>query len=709
MKINAHLIAFLIFGLMISTVSAVFNVNLDVSLPDSTINVGNSFNVQIEIANTESENLTNSDIDVEIYVAGTKVYEDTWDNIDIQADSSYIRNVSSSDFEDVWKENLMDYDCGTSKEIKVSISGDDISSETNTDADLEISGDNFDLVDMEPENPTKDDSIVITVEDKDGDEFNGAKVRFTNLGTDKEWDHDDYDDNSKEMTTNRSGEVSIKIYDKFKDKPNGVYGEYQVDIWAAGYCKNTETFEIGHNLSIGAPSPEKPIVEQPIRVVITDETGKGVPSAKVTVSGGGISMTMTTLTDGSVTFTLNNTGEYTIYAEKEGFSTTKTISVYAKPTLEITFIPTNPSINNVMTIAVTSSGNSVGGVTVRITQPDGNTITLPGTTTSDGKITYKPSLTGSYVINASKSDYSDAIKIFQAFNTFSVTLPDVSLLKTNNDVTVIVKDQNANPVSSAVVSVSGTSISGTTDSNGKYTFNLKESGRYTMTVKKDGFGDYSVEMTVQCTLSTRLSSKEVETKSNITITAIDENTKNQVSSNIRIITPDGSEEKISAASYFYSPKIAGDYQILLSRDSCTDASANFTAIARSLNIELSWIDDTLSISLRSHNEPVSGVIVKVKTPTDEEKYLTTDEKGIATLNATEDGSYTVSVSDKAYIQQIESTSRSPVTSFLRRHLFAIIVVIILIIIVIVVIAIAAYFIYKWGKGRTLFEKGKSNL
>jgi len=588
------------------------------------IEVGEEFYVHIELENPE-ENETDLDIDVEITIDGVKVYDDREKNIDLIEDEPYVIDIRSKDFEDEWDENVMDCECGR-KKIKVTVSGD-IKSESGS-AEIDLDGDRL-KVEVEPDKPSADDKITVTViDDYDDDELEDVTVKFTHLGDDEKWDDDDdnWDDE-----TDRHGEVEVVLSKEsaFRRDP---YGKYQIDVWDKNeeYCKVTQTIDLKRSLFIKEVTPSSPIAGEKVKVKITDEDDKGVSGAKITLSSTGFHETYTADSGGYASFTLSKDGNYILIASKSGYSesTSKTLVVSAKKGIMISINPKEQELNKAVEITVMDdNGNALENARVTITKPDGSTepaITVP----SSGKISYTPRLVGTYSIMVEESKHMTTTDDFRAQRVFSIIVPDE--VKVNKDITIVVSDSAGNPVEGATVSIGGTTISGKTDSGGKFTFKLSEPKEYAISISKEGYSTLSRKISTLGKLKIKLDSNDIELGNSVKIDVVD-GQGNVVSANIEITKPDGSKESISTNSY--TPTVAGNYGITASKKDYESDTESLLVRPYPLVLESRIRDNTLIVSVSSRGNPVPDIRVQVETSS-WRKEIVTDETGIGTLYLT---------------------------------------------------------------------------
>lgn len=661
---------FLVLFLALTPAVTAVNVDLDVDLADKTLDVGDSLTVVINLENPSETKDT--DIDVKIYVDSVLVYDDDWNDVALVEDVTWTRSISSSSFDNVWDDNLMDYDCG-SHTLRVELS-DDVDEEDEIDFDIEGEELSFSV---DPSDPGIEDKITVTVLDEDDDELKGANVKFTHLEENEEWDDDD-----KYVTddANTHGEVEIKpsTESRFKSDPQG---KYQIDVWDGGYCKDTTTINVQYNLTIGDLEPLNPIAGENFKVQLTDGRGNGVYLVNVTISGPGTSpYTKRTDSSGWVYFNVDTAGDYVLYAAKTGYpDISKIVTVSSRSSTEISLNPSEPVVGEQVTINVKSSGSPLGGATIYMKQPDGSTNKLSGTTSSNGEITYTPTQVGYYTITASKARYSNISTTYQALNKFSVEKPSSDVCTVGNDVIITVRNQNGDPVANAAVSIQGTATTGYTDSNGRFTFTLQESKEYTLVIEKNSFKQETVTVSSQGAISLHLGSTQGEILEPLLVTVLDSSGTLTVAT-IRITKPDGTILSRVESNYSFTPEEPGTYTITALKENCADATTSIEVSPRSIALTTSFNGDRLNILASSHGEVVSGLKLTVTSPSSNTQEVVTDESGSATVITAETGDYVLAVGDSKY----ESTSAMVTKqSFLRRNLVWIILAILVIVVILI--------------------------
>ncbi len=659
------------------------DIGLDVTLSSSSAShggndekfeAGDTFYIHLALTNDEADvNLTQADeVDVQIDVDGEELYDEIhYISGEIApGDTTYIV-ISSSDFDDVWKYNLRSYECKDDMDVEARISGD-VESQSD-DARLSIeeaSADDVLSISLDPDQPTADGELVVTVVDDDGDEVDNAKVKFTELGSDVEWDESDEEWSGR----TDDGELSIVLSKKF-GKPRGTY---QVDAYKSGYCKDTITFEISKKLVLTGPFPDKPQAGNSFTMKVTDEAGNALHFIRVVISPD--MHIATSDSDGYAKFTINNPGSYTAAAASTDYDDAIPISliVYEMPSLSIGVSPTNPMVGETVTLTVTADGATVSGASLSVTLPTGTEKSF--TSSSSGRVAYTPQYPGYHSIDATKEDYDPGSSSFTVLDTFNVAIPDLASKQAGDEVSVIVKDSSGNPVSGAMVSVLGTAIAGSTGSSGQYKFNLPKTGTYTLHVSKDSYTPKDIPLNSLGALILQLSSKNVGVGEIVKVTVMDDSAM-KVYGNIQITKPDGTRDTVIKDEYDYIPHEPGTYAIIVSKENYASASDTFEVTLSSIIFELSLEKNTLKIMATSEGEPASDVTITVTTPTGARKEVVTDNEGIGLLKADENGRYSVTTNDPSYESGTVTIEKQGISSYIWWIILAIIMVLFFILVV----------------------------
>ncbi|MFH1836205.1 MAG: carboxypeptidase regulatory-like domain-containing protein [Methanobacteriota archaeon] len=642
---------------------------------DETFEAGDTIYVHLAITNDESDvNITpDDDIDVIIDIDGEKLYDETQNlgsNL-APGQTDYIV-LSSSDFIDEWKYNLRAYECKDDIEVEARVSGDVDSQTDGARFTIEEAGSNDILsISLDPEQPTADDELLITVVDDDGDEVDNAKVKITELGTDAEWDKSD--DVWEDRTDN--GEVSLIMSKKKFSKPKGIY---QVDAYLDGYCKDTITFEISKKLVLTGPFPDKPQAGNSFTMKVTDEAGNALRFIRVVISPD--MHTATSDSDGYAKFTINNPGSYTAAAASVDYDDAIPISliVYEMPSLSIGVSPTNPMVGETVTLTVTADGATVSGASLSVTLPTGTEKSF--TSSSSGRVAYTAQYPGYHSIDATKENHDSGSSSFTVLDTLNVVVPDLASKQAGDEVSVIVKDSSGNPVSGAMVSVLGTAIAGSTGSSGQYKFNLPKTGTYTLHVSKDSYTPKDIPLNSLGALILQLSSKNVGVGEIVKVTVMDDSAM-KVYGNIQITKPDGTRDTVIKDEYDYIPHEPGTYAIIVSKENYASASDTIEVTLSSIIFELTLEKDTLKIMATSEGEPASDVTITVTTPTGAHKEVVTDNDGIGLLKADENGRYSVTTNDPSYESGTVTIEKQGISSYIWWIILAIILVLFFILVV----------------------------
>ncbi len=708
-KISAIIVVVLLFGALFFTVgmaSAKTDVGgIDVTLSTSptdrgddklNLDVGDDFYTHIKLKDPE-ENKTNLDIHIEIIIDGVKVYDDDEKDIDLVEGEPYYIVISSGKFENVWDENLMNYRCGR-ENIEVRISGD-VNRESDDNAELDIDGMDGRLrVDINPDNPSADSRITVTVTDEDRDKVRGATVKFTHLGDNEKWDDsDDYWDDD----TDSDGEIKVRLSDErvFRSDP---YGRYQIDVWEnrGDYCKRTRTMDIKHSLHIKEILPSKPVVGERIRVKVVDENDVGVLGAMITLSSAGFHETYTTDSGGYASFTLNNDGSYVLIASKSKYidSQSETLVVFARKSIGVNINPEEQELNKAIDITLMDEeGKALANARVIITKPDGTNepvMTVP----SSGRVSYIPRLVGTYTVTSEAEGYKTTTDNFRVQRAFSIIVPDV--LEVNKNITIIISDSFGNPLEDTMVSIESTNISGKTDSLGRFTFMLSEPKEYTLTISKEGYATLNRKISTLGKLKIILEPEEIELGDSVSIRVVD-GQGNSIPASIEITKPDGTNELITGDSY--TPKVSGNYGITAIRKDYKSDTENLVVRPAPLTLESRIRDNTLIIGVSSRGEGISNINVQVETPS-WKKDIVTDDTGRATLSLTNlelSSDITISVDKEGYEKKeiIQEIPRFNLANYSIPLIFG----------TIIVIAIAIILIASSGLGKGKKKKGKNSL
>lgn len=152
--------------------------------------------------------------------------------------------------------------------------------------------------------------------------------------------------------------------------------------------------------------------------------------------------------------------------------------------------PTNPTKNETVTITVKFEDEPLDDVTITVTKPSGNTLTL---TTEDGKAEFEVDEDGTYTIKAEKEDFKTVtkeIKTREKKLTIVVSPPNP---KIGDTVMVVVRDERGAIIKDATVTINGATYS--PDKSGIIRFQITQKS-YTISASKPGYASVSKTITI---------------------------------------------------------------------------------------------------------------------------------------------------------------------------------------------------------------------
>ncbi|OYT54989.1 MAG: hypothetical protein B6U72_00595 [Candidatus Altiarchaeales archaeon ex4484_2] len=665
-----------------------FHSNGDDSLD---IDVGDGF--QLDIILTPDENESDVDIKVDVYFDDILVLDGyKEDNVDLEEGVDYTISLDEGDFDSIWDNLFLGYDCGD-HEIEVKVY-DDVDDEQDT-VDLEIEGDEFNTVTITPESPGVDEEITVYVEDEDGDEMDRAYIKIFHLGDDETWDEDDEDTYER---TEYDGEATFTLEDEF-DPAIGRYLFIVVESSGGGsYCRETTELSLKKELVIGE-LPQEIRAGEVMELKILDPNDNPVPYADVTVSGQGFSETKSTDGNGYVYFTIEETGGYSILATKTDFddSLIKHFTVKPRSDMNIEVGPDDALVGEQLTVTVSSSGEAVESAEVRIKKPDG-IFESTRRTSSSGVITYIPQAVGVYEIEVSKESYETAVKKHVVSDEFQVQLEGSVLI--NENIPITVKDHKGNAVKDAIVSIRGVKIA-QTDSLGKASFVIESSGTYTVGVSKEGFKEFSREITAEGSLKVELSKSEIGLDETVTITVKDMRDQ-AIEAEITIDEPDRGSTMETASEFTFAPETAGKHEVRVNRRGYSPCTTEFTVEPYQVKLSSEVSGNYLIVIAKRNNEPVSNLTVSVTPPSSDELFMYTDRNGIARMDLEqlgEKGNFTITLDETNYESDIIVKE---ITGWGGVDLVGLIMWVLIAFIVILAAAIA--FVYLKGKDKLPAKK-----
>ena len=327
-------------------------------------------------------------------------------------------------------------------------------------------------------------------------------------------------------------------------------GTYVVSASAAGFQKSTSasfTVAQGSNTAptLALTALPTPVVGS-VTGKVTDSKGNAlagtvveIESAPIPLSGSGgstgaiipvpprFAMTTTTDANGQYSFAQVPTGTYVVSGFAKGYqgSTSSPFTVSqgsnTAPTLALTALPT-PVVGIVTGTVTDASGKPIAGASVELLPAvqklaPTNPIVPPiqvlfATTDTNGQYTISDVPTGSYMVSASADGYqrntSAAFTVSQGNNTAPTVALTAVPAPVFGSVTGTVTDSAGKPIAGALVEISppilplggagqgastpviyppGPVQVAKTDSNGKYTFDMVQTGTYVASAWADGF------------------------------------------------------------------------------------------------------------------------------------------------------------------------------------------------------------------------------
>lgn len=691
---------------LVSTASAA-DVNIDsisVNVNPSEIKPGEDFTVSVTL--NEPEDSDTVDVRVKIVIDGVVVHNKTHNDIDLHVGNDTTIDIDSGDFrvgnDNVWNENLMNYECGDNLDVEVTVSGGvntESDSDTLTIAPDGDEGEHTLDFSIDPDNPQVDEDITIAVKNDDGDGVKSARVKFTWIDDNKE-DKWEVDDPSEEApNTDSDGETIFNIADDFREE----YGKYQIDAYKSNYCKATQFLTITKGeLTIGNPEPANPKVGEQFKIKVTDGTNP-IKGAKAVINELGVHLTSTSDTDGYLKFTINTAGTFTIFINVSGYGQVeKMVTVSNLNPLTVSISPAPAETNKAVTIVVYSNGNPVSSVSLTITKPEGGKDVK--TTGSDGKATYTPEKVGSYTVIAAKDGYQNTSESFTVNSAFEIQTPPAGSIVYGSDLTITVVDAGTKvPVSNALVSGTGVAYGAKTNSMGQYTTKLGSSGQYNFLVSKDGYTDKGVSVMALCKVNLVINTTSAEVGQPIRIRVFDKEKNDYVSGNIAISKPDGTSDSKAESDYILNTTLIGTYVITLSKANCVGGEVSMEVKTRQLRLESELKDNKIIVKTVSNGKTVSGVEVNITSPSGLTQLATSDESGLITINAIENGNYTITTVDPKYSESTTSIEKQP--SFLSKYWWAILIAAIAVLIGILLLLAVILFMRSRKGEDTSFRKG----
>ncbi len=710
------LAAFLILmTVYLQTASAdvgISDISVDVS-PNS-IDTGGNFNVKISLNNPDDTD-DSVDVDIEITVDDLLVHQETR-TISLVEGDDYDITINSNDFKivdddnaDIWNKNLMEYACKDNYVVEVTVSGD-VNDESDSDeVDIQAKKSSYELnYNIDPDLSSLDDKFTVTVTDGNDDAVKGAKVKVTWIDDDEGDDDGVWDISDRYTstgTTDSDGQKSFTKLTKSIESDVG-YGLYQIDVWMDEYCKVTDTVNIQNKLTIGDPEPAQPLAGETFKVKITTPSGAAATGLAAQISPGGT--TVKVASDGYATFKIDVPGTYTILAGGSGTGydeTLKTVTIGKKSQLIPTITPEDIKVNSQVTITVKSNDNAVDGATVTVTRTGGLEQIIPGKTSSNGIILYTPTVSGEYTVKATKDTYTAGTEIFTVENLIKLELPASAELIRGNRVTITAKDQSGNPIPGATISIEGTTISGLTDTSGKFSFTFQEPGEYHVVVKKTGYTDLRQDLIASGQLSVKLSQKEItlDDSVKITVTNMDGVPTEAI---VRISGPGVSETK-SISEYTYTPTKAGEYKIDADLENYERGTNTLKVNPRPITMSYYFKENNLFINASSNGKPAANLRIDVGAG-EQTFTVTTDEYGMASVAANTTGNYTIQINNQDYAKTEVTAVKETGLAVSGYIIPALIALIMLVLVGIFAVVLLGLLHHKKGGGGSAFRKASNS-
>ncbi len=511
--------------------------------------------------------------------------------------------------------------CGVHK-IRVDLVDDNEVISTKS-KDLQIG--NVPSITITPAQPLPQSEVSILFKDKStGKPISDIQVMITKLITGT---------GPKEYSTGTNGILSFTA---------DTVGEYRMEVEDADYC-GTLDFKVLRTLPYQGPMPANPVVGERIGIAVPVSVGikyvdpQGVVHPLMNV-GGGANFTV----DAPGKYTLVLADISTVFWKKE---LNFTVSARAGMIGEVK--PANPVVNKVVVLTITSRGEPVAENPVKITKPIGGSETIE--TGSSGEVRFTPDSMGTYHYKVEKARFDTLEGVFEAKNAFEVKITPREPIA-DQDIVLNVTDQDGKPVEDAVVAVvdsSGTIVNDSTGDGGSFRFRLADPKEYTLFVQKDGFWGYEEKINVYGLLNMRLSRTEIELGESTRVSVTDADGKN-ISAEVSVTKPDGKSETIKAGPY--TPKLVGDYKIKVTKTGYRTVTSDLKVDPHPLNITATIEGKKVVVEALSHDAPVKGIMMLIKTPT-EEKQVATDENGLATAAVDREGNLTITANNVTFNEE----------------------------------------------------------
>ena len=424
-------------------------------------------------------------------------------------------------------------------------------------------------------------------------------------------------------------------------------GVYTVRVSYSTYSNDSGAITVGQNQTAGT-TVSLPVPVGSATVTVTSG-GSAVSGATVTVDG--TSLTGTTDTNGQVTIGNITVGSYTFTASKNGYtgatSASTAISNGGTATVGIAITQQYGSA----TITVTSGGSGVSGATVTV-----NGTGLSGTTDTNGQVTISNIPVGSYTFTASKTGYTGATSASTAISNGGTATVGIAITQQYGSATITVTS-GGNEVSGATVTVDGTGLSGTTDTNGQVTISNIPVGSYTFTASKTGYtGATSASTAISNggTATVGIAITQQFGSATITVTSGGSGVSGAT------VTVDGTSltgtTDTNGQVTIHSIPV-GSHTFTASKTGYTGASSASTAISNggtaAVSIAITQQFGSATITVTSGGSGVSGATVMVDGTS---LSGTTDTNGQVTIHSIPVGSYTFTASKTGYVNATSAST-----------------------------------------------------
>ncbi len=289
-------------------------------------------------------------------------------------------------------------------------------------------------------------------------------------------------------------------------------GDYTTKITVPAGYRLVDTCDVSYTAEVkeGETATITYILEAAgdVKVTVTDETtGKPIPGAKVEVvvgkdsNGDDVIVSGTTGNDGSVTLedlpTGSNTVKITEVPEGYDVPADKTVTVEQGQTKEVPFVVESKGSITV-TVTEKSTGEPITGATVALQNSDGTPVkdkttntAITGTTDADGKIVFDKLPNGNYKVEVTSipADYKEpAVKTQEAIITDGANVQKEYKIYGLGDLVIKVVEDGSNPevlIPNTEVTVTdpeGNTHTDNTGATGIVTFTDMITGEYTVTI-----------------------------------------------------------------------------------------------------------------------------------------------------------------------------------------------------------------------------------